>query len=111
MKPFLCPGKTDETDGGIEGDAEYLCRKKDMKKVCDDATLRDEDGIILFDASDDGNDEDRDNGDVFSQEYMLEFARKHDAEIARNKRIDRLVSVGVILGIILFTALLAWLNY
>lgn len=82
-----------------------------MKKESEDLTMRDDDGIIIYDSSDDDLGDDRDNNDVFSQGYMLEFARRHDAEIARNRCIDRLVSVSVILSIILFTALLVWIIF
>ncbi len=81
-----------------------------MKKVYEDATIREESGIIVYDPTDDGNDDER-NDPVFTQEYMLEFARKHDAEIGKNKRIDRLMSIGVILGIVMFAALLVWLKF
>lgn len=98
-------------DWRIEGKSKYICRKKDMKKESEDLTMRDDDGIIIHDPTDDDLGDYRDNSDVFTQEYMLEFARRHDAEIARNRRIDRLVSVSVILSIILFTALLVWIKF
>lgn len=82
-----------------------------MKKDREDLIMRDKDGIIIYDPTDDDLGDTRDNRDVFTQRYMLEFARRQDAEIARNQRIDRLVSVGVILSIILFTWLLVWLKF
>lgn len=48
---------------------------------------------------------------LFSDEYMQRFADETDAEMALAKRIDRLVSVGVIFGIILFVSLLCWIFF
>lgn len=71
--------------------------------------VRDEDGIIVYDESDDYFDDETatlcDDEEIFTDEYMLAFAEKSDAEIAREKRVQRWISIGVIVGIILLAAL------
>ncbi|MCM1139336.1 MAG: hypothetical protein NC453_12270 [Muribaculum sp.] len=82
----------------------------------------DEDGIVLYDSTDDLEEtpaEPQDSkymeawkyydqllGDQFTDEKMAEFARKEDARMARIKRKDRLVSAGVIAGCIGYVAAL-----
>lgn len=86
-----------------------------------------EDGVVVYDPTDDVEEEmpkkrDDDTMELadyylqqtpglFSDEYMQRFAEKTDAEMARAKRIDRLVSLGVIVGIVLFIALLCWIFF
>ena len=66
---------------------------------------------IIYDETDDYDESSNSEQDVFTYEYMNNFAAKHDAEIKRHKLIDNCISVSVILGIILFTALLVWLKF
>lgn len=74
---------------------------------------RDEDGIILYDSTDDmdENEVPAEDDDIFTDEYMLALADTEERKIARMKRIDRMVSVGVIVGIVLFVALLVWIFF
>lgn len=78
-----------------------------------------EDGVILYDESDDydpGEDEPNSNDggfrlmtneEIFTDEYMREYDRKMEAKIAKEKRTQRLISIGVITGIIFYTAILS----
>lgn len=77
-----------------------------------------EDGVIIYDASDDydpGEDEQTQtdgefrlmtNEEIFTDEYMREYDRKMEAKIAREKRTQRLTSIGVVSGVIIYTAIL-----
>lgn len=77
-----------------------------------------EDGVILYDESDDyapGEDEPAQtdgefrlmtNEEIFTDEYMREYDRKMEAKIAREKRTQRLISIGVVSGVIIYTAIL-----
>lgn len=75
----------------------------------------DEDGIIIYDESDDQcddeivmegiiNDEDgfrlKENEEIFTDEYMMRYDEYMTAKIARMKRKDRMISVGVILFVV-----------
>lgn len=54
------------------------------------------------------------NEEIFTDEYMQDFAAKMDAKIAREKRQDKLISVGVILGCIILIGvfcLYAYVNF
>lgn len=42
------------------------------------------------------------NEEIFTDEYMRDFAEKMDAKIAREKRNDRLVSVCVIVSVVAY---------
>ncbi len=81
-----------------------------------------EDGVVIYDESDDydpGEDEDIEGGEfrllsneeIFTDEYMQEYARKMDTQIAKDKRIDLLVSVGVIVTVIGFIALVFYIGF
>lgn len=74
-----------------------------------------EDGIIIYDERDDYvPQEDADtaefhlltNEEIFTDKYMHDYASQMDAKIAREKRIQRLISIGVILAIIAYTGFL-----
>ncbi len=95
-----------------------------MKKEFD---MIEEDGVVIYDESDDydpGEDEDvklesseKDcgfrlltNEEIFTDEYMRNYARKMDEEMAREKRIQCLISVGMIVGIVLFIAAVSYIN-
>lgn len=89
-----------------------------MKKEFD--VIRDEDGIIIYDESDDYSDDDltdengfilKSNEEIFTDEYMLDYAEKMDAKIAHEKKIQRWISVGVIVGCIMLVALFSVLAY
>lgn len=70
--------------------------------------VEDEDCVIIYDESDDldpSEDEISDNGlmtneEIFTDEYMDEYARRMDAKIARIKRNDKITSIGIILFVI-----------
>ena len=77
--------------------------------------VEDEEGVVIYDESDDydpGEDETEEgfrlmtNEEIFTDEYMQEYARRMDAKIAVEKRNDRLVSAAVILGTILVVSLI-----
>lgn len=73
-----------------------------------------EDGIIIYDESDDYVPEEEDdsefrllsNEEIFTEEYMHDYAARMDAKIAGEKRIQRLISIGVVLAIIAYTGFL-----
>lgn len=82
-----------------------------------------EDGVIIYDESDDydpGEDEPNPtdggfrlmtNEEIFTDEYMREYDRKMEAKIAKEKRTQRLISIGVISGIIFYIAILSLILY
>lgn len=74
---------------------------------------RDIDGIILCDSTDDAEESDvmSEGENIFTDEYMRAFADEEERKIKRMKRIDRMVSVGVIVGIVLFISLLCWIYF
>lgn len=74
---------------------------------------RDIDGIILYDSTDDAEESDvmSEGENIFTDEYMRAFADEEERKIKRMKRIDRMVSVGVIVGIVLFVSLLCWIYF
>lgn len=74
---------------------------------------RDIDGIILYDSTDDAEESDvmSEGENIFTDEYMRAFAEEEERKIKRMKRIDRMVSVGVIVGIVLFISLLCWIYF
>lgn len=83
-----------------------------------------EDGIVIYDESDDydpGEDEGiqsesesfrlMTNEEIFTDEYMQENARKMDEKIAKEKRQQRLISVGVIVTVVLYIGLVVCINF
>ena len=74
---------------------------------------RDIDGIILYDSTDDAEECDvaAEEENIFTDEYMRAFADEEERKIKCMKRIDRMVSVGVIVGIVLFISLLCWIYF
>lgn len=75
-------------------------------------TERDIDGIILYDSTDDAEESEvTEEENIFTDEYMRAFADEEERKIKRMKRIDRMVSVGVIVGIVLFISLLCWIYF
>lgn len=90
-----------------------------MKKKFD---VIEEDGVVIYDESDDydaGEDEVTEtdkfrlktNEEIFTDEYMLDYAEKMDAKIAREKRMDHIISASVIIGIVLYIALVVYINF
>lgn len=54
------------------------------------------------------------NEEIFTDAYMQDFAAKMDAQIAREKRLNKSISVGVILGCIIIIGvfcLYAYVNF
>lgn len=51
------------------------------------------------------------NEEIFTDEYMQVFAEKMDAKIAKEKKIDRLISIGVILGCVSVVVLISMYAY
>lgn len=75
-------------------------------------TERDKDGIILYDSTDDAEESEvTEEENIFTDEYMRAFADEEECKIRRMKRIDRMVSVDVIVGIVLFVSLLCWIYF
>ncbi len=79
-----------------------------------------EDDVVIYDESDDydpgeddGSEEFRlmTNEEIFTDEYMQAYAEEMDAKIKREKRNDRLVSIGVVAGVITFVAIITYLNF
>ncbi len=84
------------------------------------------DGVVIYDESDDydpGEDEVVGEGDaqaggfrlmsnkeIFTDEYMQNYARKMDAEMAKEERTQRLISVGVVVAVVLFIGLVTYVN-
>lgn len=70
----------------------------------EDKTIRDEDGVIIYDPTDDAFEEDdaglRSDDEIFTDEYMLAFAKDADREVRRQKILDRIVSAVVILALV-----------
>ena len=84
-----------------------------------------EDGVVVYDSSDDydsGEDEavERDSSDendrfrlktneeIFTDEYMRDYAKRMDEEQTREKRYDNIISVCVIIGVIVVIAGFVW---
>ena len=74
---------------------------------------RDKDGIILYDSTDDAEESDvmSEGENIFTDEYMRAFADEEERKIKRMKRIDQMVSVGVVVGIVTFVSLLCWIYF
>lgn len=83
-----------------------------------------EDGIVVFDESDDydpGEDEENQSGskgfqlktneEIFTDEYMHEYARKMDEKIANEKLIQRFISVGVIVAVSLYIGFITFICF
>ena len=80
-----------------------------------------EDGMVVYDESDDydpGEDEESHgeggfrlpkNEEIFTDEYMQDFAQRMDTKIEREKRNQRLISVCVIVGVIAYVLFMIWL--
>lgn len=92
-------------------------KNKDFNKI-------EVDGITVYDESDDYCEDEvtcsdgfrlKTNEEIFTDEYMQVFAAKMDAKIAREKRQNKLISVGVILGCIItvgaFCIYAYWTNF
>lgn len=89
-----------------------------MKRKYD---IVEENGVVVYDGSDDydpGQDEINDNEfnlmtneEIFTDEYMQKYSERMDAKIARNRRNDRLMSVGVIIAVIVFILTVIFLNF
>lgn len=95
-----------------------------MKKKFD---IIEEDGVAIYDESDDydpGEDQENlrettdegefrllTNEEIFTDEYIQDYARKMDAQIAKEKRNQRLISVGVVVAVILFITFVTFINF
>lgn len=75
-------------------------KKRDLDKI-------EIDGITVYDESDDYCEDEvtdsegfrqKTNEEIFTDEYMQDFAAKMDAKIAREKRQNKSITVGVIIG-------------
>ena len=89
-----------------------------MKSFFDDNTTSyiDEE---FFDPTDDYSDDEvidpghflKTNEEIFTDKYMQDFAAKMDAKIARERRMDKCISAGVIIGCIFTLALFCLYAY
>ncbi len=74
-----------------------------------DNTIRDEERDIFYDPTDDAFEDEvagiKTDDEIFTDEYMLAFADEADREIRRHKRMDRIVTVSVILIVALCVAM------
>lgn len=70
-----------------------------------------EDEIIQSENNEDGSFRLLTNEEIFTDEYMQNYAKKMDKHIAREKRIQRLISVGVVVGIVLFITVVSYINF
>lgn len=79
-----------------------------------------EDDVVIYDERDDydpGEDEESEefhlmtNEEIFTDEYMQAYAAEMDSKIRREKRNDRLISIGVVAGVIVFVASIAYFNF
>lgn len=77
----------------------------------EDKTVRDEDGIMVYDPTDDAFEDDmvgvKTDDEIFTDEYMLAFAEEADREIRRHRILDRIVTVVVILALMGCVAMVA----
>lgn len=78
------------------------------------------DGITVYDESDDYCEDEvaatdgfrlKTNEEIFTDEYMQDFATKMDTKIAREKRQNELISIGVILGCIIIVGVFCLYAY
>ncbi len=86
-----------------------------------DFEIVEEEGVVIYDESDDydpGEDEPiqtdggfrlPENEEIFTEEYMQDFAEKMDAKIAHEKKTQRLISLCVIIGVIAYILFMIWL--
>ena len=86
--------------------------------------LIEEDEVVIYDESDDydpgeekvthlepGSFRLKTNEEIFTDEYMQDYARKMDNQIAKEKRNQLLLSVGVIATVILFIGIIVYVNF
>lgn len=89
-----------------------------------DFNIIEEDGVIIYDESDDYDPGENDiehsqcgefhlmtNEEIFTDEYMQEYAERMNAKIRRERRVQRLISIGVIIGVSLYIALLSYIYF
>lgn len=82
-------------------------------------TIVEEDGIVIYDESDDYDPAEdnisesslKTNEEIFTEEYMMKFSQEMDYKIVREKRNQRLVSISVIFTIILYISLLTYIFF
>lgn len=79
-----------------------------------------EDDVVIYDERDDydpGEDEESEefhlmtNEEIFTDEYMREYAARMDAKIKREKQNDKLISIGVVAGVIVFIAAVTYFSF
>ena len=72
--------------------------------------IEDEDGIVIYDESDDYVPKESqmvDDGDELDMEYLL----KHEKQQAAESQKQRWISAGVIAGVILFITVVCYINF
>ncbi len=88
-------------------------KNKDFEKI-------EVDSIVIYDEGDDYYEDEvadsdgfrlKTNEEIFTDEYMQDFAAKMDAKIAREKRQNKLISLGVILGCIILIGMFCLYAY
>ena len=76
--------------------------------------IEDEDGIVIFDESDDyfpGEGRIFDGDDELDMYYILEYEKRQEARKAADQRHQRWISAGVIAGVILYIALVTYIAF
>lgn len=95
---------------------QIMIKNTQPSQLQEQRTIEDEE---FFDPTDDqADDEIIDSGhhlmtneEIFTDEYMLDFAEKMDAKIAKEKLIQNIISVSVVLGCLLFISLIVYINF
>lgn len=76
--------------------------------------IEDENGIVIYDESDDYVPEENqivDDNDELDMEYILEYERQQAAQVADENKMQRWISAGVIAGVILFITAVCYINF
>lgn len=76
--------------------------------------IEDEDGIVIYDESDDYVPEENqivDDDDELDMEYILEYEKQQAAQVADENKRQRWISAGVIAGVILFITAVCYINF
>lgn len=76
--------------------------------------IEDEEGIVIYDESDDYVPEENqivNDDDELDMEYILEYEKQQAAQVAAENKKQRWVSTGVIAGVVLFITAVCYINF
>lgn len=76
--------------------------------------IENEDGIVIYDESDDYVPEENqivDDDDELDMEYILEYEKQQAAQVSDENKRQRRISAGVIAGVILFITTVCYINF